>query len=141
MNLSWLSGHEVSQTAALLNHLSGSAQRDAGGWGQTGFYCLGPELGQLEGSGSWRSLALWLGCHCWPEADSKALDAAGTGEALTGCFPCVLPLLKNVHSNPTLTRSSTLSLTHQLLKPHWARASSAKTRGFHTQLDEGPETP
>ena len=22
----------------------------------------------------------------------------------------------------------------------WARASSAKTRGFHTQLDEGPET-
>ena len=22
-----------------------------------------------------------------------------------------------------------------------ARASSAKTRGFHTQLDEGPETP
>lgn len=98
MNLSWLSGHEVSQAAALLNHLSGSAQRDAGGWGQTGFYCLGPELGQLEGSGSWRSLALWLGCHCWLKADSKALDAAGTGEALTGCFPCVLPLLKNVQA-------------------------------------------
>ena len=26
-------------------------------------------------------------------------------------------------------------------KQGWARASSAKTRGFHTQLDEGPETP
>ena len=24
---------------------------------------------------------------------------------------------------------------------HLARASSAKTRGFHTQLDKGPETP
>ena len=24
---------------------------------------------------------------------------------------------------------------------HSPRASSAKTRGFHTQLDEGPETP
>ena len=24
---------------------------------------------------------------------------------------------------------------------NWARASSAKTRGFHSQLDEGPETP
>lgn len=98
MDLSWLSSHEVSQAAALLNHLSGSAQRDAGGWGRTGFSCLGPELGQLEGSGSWRSLALWLGCHRWPEAGSKALDAAGTGEALTGRFPCVLPLLKNAQA-------------------------------------------
>ena len=27
------------------------------------------------------------------------------------------------------------------LGPSPARASSGKTRGFHTQLDEGPETP
>ena len=27
------------------------------------------------------------------------------------------------------------------LYPQDPRASSAKTRGFHTQLDEGPETP
>ena len=29
---------------------------------------------------------------------------------------------------------------HRRLLSH-PRASSAKTRGFHTQLDEGPETP
>lgn len=57
MNLSWLSGHEVSQAAALLNHLSGSAQRDAG---------VGVKLAStawVQNWGSWR--ALGAGGH-WP---------------------------------------------------------------------------
>lgn len=36
---------------ALLSHLSGSAPRDAAGWGYMHFYCLGPELGQPAAPG------------------------------------------------------------------------------------------
>lgn len=82
MNLSWLSGHEVSQAAAFTVHLSGSAQRMLG---------VGVKLvstAWVQNWGSWRALGAGgrspgLVAGLSPpalEADSKALDAAGDWE-------------------------------------------------------------
>ena len=41
----------------------------------------------------------------------------------------------------TVSIDMSLSKLWEIVKDRDPRASSAKTRGFHTQLDEGPETP
>ena len=58
----------------------------------------------------------------------------GTTSDLKAHGPCLLPLLM---MGPHLSGETKV----QKGKSCHPRASSAKTRGFHTQLDEGPETP
>ena len=55
----------------------------------------------------------------------------------------VFPLGWEAQSSPRVARESWgLRSSHRRAEETSpTRASSAKTRGFHTQLDEGPETP
>ena len=50
-------------------------------------------------------------------------------------------LKAGLHLGPDPSSKATLWLKAQHEGALPPRASSAKTRGFHTQLDEGPETP
>ena len=53
-------------------------------------------------------------------------------------------ILFTLQSQETTTQETTPTISNHYivkLERQITRASSAKTRGFHTQLDEGPETP
>ena len=69
---------------------------------------------------------------------------AGKGFLLRGIFPTQGLNQGLPHCGQMLypLSHSASPKTHFVTKGHChPRASSAKTRGFHTQLDEGPETP
>ena len=52
-----------------------------------------------------------------------------------------LRAVREVSPSPPIQRGLQSGKDPHSLQLQGARASSAKTRGFHTQLDEGPETP
>ena len=55
-------------------------------------------------------------------------------------LPLQLMKVRNLPQWQAVDGNKYLMLQKCIQKAH-PRASSAKTRGFHTQLDEGPETP
>ena len=80
------------------------------------------------------------------------MDSVGEGEGgkiwENGIETCKISCMKRVASPGSMHDTGCLGLVHWDDPEGWygeghchPRASSAKTRGFHTQLDEGPETP
>ena len=70
------------------------------------------------------------------EPDKRWSTGEGNGK------PCHYSCLENPMNS--MKRQKDRALKDELPRSvgtQYARASSAKTRGFHTQLDEGPETP